>query len=665
VTRRFAVLILLVAALAFGQRKEPVRYAGHSQVVNHAVPPSMQFHLAGVRGIELQPLSKAELAMPVRPGAPRQVGLHRSLPADALDRGVWVTLPSGKRIWQLAIQSMGAARVRIQFGGFAAGTGRIWVHNGAEADGPYSGGGPYGNGEFWSGMVAGDRAIIEYEPGAETNPAGRPPFHIRSVAHLTTDVTMQTTQILPLTPDPAAPCNLDVNCYPDWQTSRNSVAELVFEMNDPGETGTYVCSGSLVGTRDNSFKPYLYTAAHCIHSEDSARSLQTFWAYQTAACGAPAPTTYGTLNSSNGGHLLESGALNLGDYSLVLLPDVPDGVVFAGWDTADPLVGASVVGIHHPMGSYKRISFGQATASLDVSLEGYSLSGDLYNTATWTQGVVQPGSSGSPLFTAPGVVVGALTYGPAYLGDEVCDAAPDTGAYGKFSVAYTALSDYFEDLPYSIVSPSASSLTFKGVNGTIAGGNSQTVNLTTGAASAVSFKARADEPWIEVSANTSLVSAAAPVSLTVKVDPSYLTDADTYAGTVTILSGAAPPQYINVSVSMAISVSKVTITANPNPVVPTQGPDGPLWTLNLKLRETNGVATQLTGLLINGTDYSPHIAKWFDTADIKADGSISATITTSGLIAATDEYFEFLGTDPGSGKTWHQQVVVSFAAPNP
>jgi hypothetical protein len=38
--------------------------------------------------------------------------------------------------------------------------------------------------------------------------------------------------------------------------------------------------------------------------------------------------------------------------------------------------------------------------------------------------------------------VGALTYGPAYVGDAVC-AGGDLGAYGKFSVAYTALSDYF------------------------------------------------------------------------------------------------------------------------------------------------------------------------------------------------------------------------------
>jgi len=617
----------------------------------------MAFHLPATRGVELQPVSNAERTTTLHPGAPRRVGLHRSLPAGALDQGAWITLPNGKQIWQVSIHSPGAVQLRVQFGEFAAGAGRVWVHNGVEADGPYTGAGIYGNGEFWSGVIAGDKAVIEYEPASSPKAAGRPPFQVRNIAHLTTQIGVPT-------PDPAASCNLDVNCYAEWLTSRNSVAELIFELNDPGEEGTYVCSGSLVGTRDNSFKPYLYTAGHCIHSEDAARSLQTFWAYQTAACGGAVPTTYGKLNSSPGGHLIDFGATGVGDYSLVLLPDVPNGVVFAGWDTADPALGAPVVGIHHPEGSFKRISFGQIIASSEVSIEGASLDGSLYNTALWSAGVTQPGSSGSPLFTGPGVVVGALTYGPALDGEAIC-GGDDYSAYGKFSIAYAALSDYFEDLPYATVTPTKSALEFKGLNGAIPGGNSQTLQLTTGAASAVEFKVRPDEPWIQVSTSATSVSATAPVQLTVKVDTTTLTKTQSYAGTVTILSAAAPPQYINVTVDMTMQLSNVLITSNPNPVSPSLGANGVVWALTLKLRETNGVATNLTGFRINGADYSARISQWFSSSSIKADGSIEASLSTSGLAVSTSDYFEFFGADPASGKTWYKELVVVFTVPNP
>ena len=37
-----------------------------------------------------------------------------------------------------------------------------------------------------------------------------------------------------------------------------------------------------IATRDNSFKPYLLTAGHCIHNEDAARTLEAYWTYQTS-----------------------------------------------------------------------------------------------------------------------------------------------------------------------------------------------------------------------------------------------------------------------------------------------------------------------------------------------------------------------------------------------
>src|SRR5262249_41337481 len=154
-------------------------------------------------------------------------------------------------------------------------------------------------------------------------------------------------------------------------------------------------------------------AGHCIHDEPAARSLETFWAYESNGCNLGPPSSRGTLNSQNGGHLLGWGTIELGDFSLVLLPNIPSGVVFSGWDVNDPPVGSSVTGIHHPMGSYKRIAFGTTVESVDVSIGQDPAPAGLYHLVEWNNGLTEPGSSGSPLFSGPGVIAGILTYGPA------------------------------------------------------------------------------------------------------------------------------------------------------------------------------------------------------------------------------------------------------------
>lgn len=636
--QRLALFLLLTVPLLAQGRKEPAVYSRPHGDVARMSPPSVRFGLKALDPVRLAGLTRA-------PRAPRQVGVHRAVSAEVVGQGAWESLADGRRIWRLAIRSPQAAGVRIQFGDFSVGSGEVWVGE----NGPYSGGGPYGNGEFWSGGVSGDTATLEYIPSAGADEAGDPPFTLRLVAH-------QLVEVGKSVQDPAASCNLDVNCYADWAESAKSVAHLVFEVTDGDAPGTYVCSGSLVATRDNSFKPYLMTAAHCIGTEAQARSLQTYWAYRSSFCGAGAPADKGSLNSTNGGHLLGSGGINLGDYSLVLLPDAPDGVVFSGWDPAELGLTVSVTGIHHPRGSYKRISFGHTVGSAGVYLEGFSAGSNLYTTVAFDKGITEPGSSGSPLFEAPGVIVGSLTYGPGLPGEELC-AAGDYGAYGKFSVAYNALSNYFENLPAAIVKPSQDTVRFTGLNGQIAGGTSQTIQLTTDAASPEEFKIRTDAGWVQAVAGSGTVSSGVPTRLTITIMPGYLTGNQTYSTTVAILSGAAPPQYVNVKADMRADRSNVAPSASPNPV---RAADGARWTVNLTLEETAGVATKVTGFKIDAIDYSSQIAAFFGGDTIPASGTIQAELSTSGLVPPVTKYFDFIGLDKSSGQSWHRVLAVKF-----
>ena len=649
-TLRRSVLILACAAGAFAQRKDSAVYSGPESRELKMSAPSRTHALPRALTVRLGGLSAEERAKIGPVGAMRRVGVHRAISENTLARGTWSPLPDGRSVWRVAIHSQDATGVRVEFSNFSVGSGKVWVHTNASSDGPYTERGPYGNGEFWSATVEGESATIEYEPADASDRSI--PFHVHRISHQSFKAS-DTPAGLP--EDPAASCNQDVNCFSDWASTKKSVSHIQFEETEGKETGTFLCSGSLVATRDNSFKPYLLTAGHCVHSEAAARSLETFWAYESTGCNRGLPASRGTLNSQNGGHLLAWGTLEQGDYSLVLLPNVPSGVVFSGWDVSDPDVGAPVTGIHHPMGSYKRIAFGHSTDSISVNIGQDPAPAELYHDILWDTGLTEPGSSGSPLFSAPGVIIGMLTYGPAIPGEELCLIGGFSG-YGKFSNAYRFLQAYLEDFPFSEIKPSSSTLQFTGRNHAIIGSATQSLTLSVETGSQVAWSARADAPWIQLSQNSGTLSATAPARFNVTVDPKYFAGSDTFTSTITINSGAAPPVFVNVSVKMQIDASNVVITAIPNPVKK----DGNSWTLSLSIIEAAGAATTLTGMKIDGADYSANIAGFFGSANLPANGALNAVIHTSGLFTPVTKFFEFYGRDNASGQTWYRLVSVTF-----
>ena len=116
--------------------------------------------------------------------------------------------------------------------------------------------------------------------------------------------------------------------------------------------------------------------------------------------------------------------------------DLPDGVMFQGWDADSQPSGTQVTGIHHPgsdWGEFKRISFGQIIPNPD----------DVYAIVSWHpgQGYTEPGSSGSALFSSPGTVVGALSFG--IRAEEIADG-PVPAGYTHFSVFYPHIRQFID-----------------------------------------------------------------------------------------------------------------------------------------------------------------------------------------------------------------------------
>ena len=250
----------------------------------------------------------------------------------------------------------------------------------------------------------------------------------------------------------AEDCHLDVTCYSEWSTSATSVATIVFETS--GGTSRR-CSGTLLTNRRQDFTPYFLTAAHCVDTEEEARSTTAFWFYQTQTCNGELPdfqsvpyTEGARLLSTTGGGPIEGRAHPDGDMTLLLLEgDLPDGVWFQGWDPDPQPIGAQVTGIHHPgsddWGFFKRISFGQIIPDPGFG----TFEDDVYAGVSYTQGYTQSGSSGSALFNNPGTLVGALSFGRGE--DAEKENACRTGrrtlsGYTHFSVFYPHIRQFID-----------------------------------------------------------------------------------------------------------------------------------------------------------------------------------------------------------------------------
>ena len=629
-------------------RKEPARYNGTERVSRiEARPPGMRLGLRKPREFALAPLTESELAQLAAPGAGLKTGIRRTLAPHALASGTWETTSEGTRIWRMAIQSPASRGMRVEFDNFSAGAGRVWVHDGTNVAGSYTGRGLFDDGHFWSAAVFSGSIVVEYEPASDTPRELEPPFTIRAISHQVRTAVDATAG----TKDPADFCELDANCYPDWHSTMSSVAQISFV--DGGVE--FLCSGSLVSTRDNSFKPYLLTAGHCINNEAAARTVEAYWTYQTPACGGVPPASRDTsAKSTVGAHLISSGALSDGDFSLILLTDVPAGTTFAGWDITDPPIAADLTGIHHPSGSWKRISFGERVADAAHLVSGLPAPANLFLQVQWDQGRVEHGSSGSPLFSAPGVIVGSLSYAEVLDDGTVCTINPSVAGYSRFSNTYAHVSDYLENLPADLITSSKTALSFAIANH--AAPAVQTVQLATQSTGQVTYKLRADAPWIKLSSVTGNVSAKTPATLTIAVDAAQLVQPGDYSSTVTILSGAAPPQFVRVTATVRMDQSNVVAGITPNPVVQNSAQ----WSFQIHLQETAGASTRVTALKFNGADESANIVSWFGTDRIPASGSIVAPLSGAGLFPHGAQYFEFWGVDEASGQPWYRVATVTF-----
>ncbi|MEL7061062.1 MAG: hypothetical protein AAGN46_13655 [Acidobacteriota bacterium] len=352
-------------------------------------------------------------ADPRRPG-PQRFAAPLAVDASLADAGTWEELADGSSLWRLRLASPGALTLNLKLSSVVLPVGaRLWLHSesGATMQGPYDASAVQDDGVLWTPMVLGDVAVLELHlpPGLEPEQAA---LEIAALNHGyrffgEDPTTKQGT------------CNIDVVC-----SAADPYREQVRSVAAYSLGGFLFCTGTLMNNTALDATPYFLTADHCGISPANASSLVTYWNFESPTCGA-------LSNGSLAQNLIGSqwlSAFTNSDFTLLQLSQAPPAsynAYFAGWD-ARGLRPESVVGVHHPSGDEKAISFEDDALDsldlLDIADETH------WRVNDWDLGTTEPGSSGSCIFdSTTRRCVGTLTGGRAACGNN------DEDWYGKMS----------------------------------------------------------------------------------------------------------------------------------------------------------------------------------------------------------------------------------------
>ncbi len=381
-------------------------------------------------------------------GKPLRIGVTRPLPSgrtvSARLDGNWIKTPNGISVWSLQLEVPDAQAVRVHFKDLSLPEG---THLLVTADADFvpdilRGTGRNGTSSFWSAAIPGGVVYLEYQD--PTGRAGPPTIVIDEITHIYRgfeDANGISGSVA------AGACEQDVMCFNTDIDARDSVARITF--TDPNQAGLFLCSGAMLVDNDpNTFAGYFLTANHCISTQAGATDMTAYWFYQANSCNGSIPSL-ASLPRSVGATLIATSDHLAGgtDSTLLRLNEDPsDGQTFASWTNAGLGTNATVMGIHHPQGSYKRYSEG--TTTLQSPTCGIlPTTRYLYN--DWTIGQTEPGSSGSPLFDQNWRIVGQLFGFCAFSGVDPGCANQDlyNNVYGKMSIFFTQISATLLDVP--------------------------------------------------------------------------------------------------------------------------------------------------------------------------------------------------------------------------
>lgn len=335
--------------------------------------------------------------------------------------GTWFKLANGDRIWKLGLESIGAYSLNFIFDHWympAGATFFIYNESGTQTFGSYTEANNLMDGTFSTYPCKGDKVYLEYyEP---LYSAGLGVVHLSTITHAYRDIEFIARAI-----GDSGSCNNDVVCPEGdpWDNEIRSVGMIVV-------SGNGICSGTLINNANNDGFPYFLTANHCVGGSVSSWVIR--FNFQATTCGGSTSETYYTANGTT---LLANGSVS--DYALLQINNGVDiplawSPYYSGWE-AGSATPTSAVGIHHPSGDLKKISFENDPLSI-TGYGGAPGSGTNHlRVLDWDDGTTEGGSSGSAIWNSNHRLVGQLHGGSAACGNNL----PDW--YGRFFTTYPFL----------------------------------------------------------------------------------------------------------------------------------------------------------------------------------------------------------------------------------
>lgn len=405
----FIPVVLLAQISQGGQPRmlEPTVRAGFDALVFEEMPP-----------IDLERLQQEDAVFDYEP-VPWRFGENIEVNYSLQNAGKWTYMEDGAAIWRLGIKSQGALSLNLTFDNYRLPPGAelfIYSPDGKHILGAFTDFNNQDDGYFATTLMLTDEIILEYYEPASA--AFRGELSLQTVTHGYRGVGDFSRAF-----GDAGWCNVNVACEESqgWENQINSVVMLV-----TGSNG--FCSGSLINNTRLDGTPYVLSANHCYRTP----STVIFWFnWQSATCENPSSSP--SYQSISGG--IQKARHTSADFWLMEMSSTPPeefNPYFAGWNrTDDATITGTVVGIHHPRGDIKKISW--ANGGVTTSRYGGNTGSGTthWRLASWSDGTTtEGGSSGSPLYDPQGRIIGQLHGGSAACGNTL----PDW--YGKLSTSW-------------------------------------------------------------------------------------------------------------------------------------------------------------------------------------------------------------------------------------